>query len=193
MTKAELRTTYLQKRAGLSEAEYLQLSHQLCDRFFVSEDLSFVNVVHTFLPIEKNHEPNTWLIIDRIRREFPHILLSVPKVNYKSKELDNYFFEGLHQLELNLWGIPEPKEGVLTPYEKIDMVITPLLAFDKQGHRVGYGKGFYDKMFTKCSPSCKRIGFSLFSPVEMIDDTDVYDAPLNVVITPSETYDFTGL
>lgn len=190
MTKAELRTTYLQKRAGLSEAEYLQLSHQLCDRFFVNVDLSFVRVLHTFLPIEKNHEPNTWLILDRIKREFPHIRLSVPKVNHQSKELDNFYFEGIDQLELNLWGIPEPKQGIPTPHEKIDLVVTPLLAFDKQGHRVGYGKGFYDKLFAKCNPSCKRVGLSLFAPVEVIDDVDVYDEPLTMALTPTDSLAF---
>lgn len=190
MTKAELRNIYLQKRAALSEVEYLQLSHQLCDRFFVSVDLSFVKVLHIFLPIEKNHEPNTWLMIDRIKREFPHIRLSVPKVNHQSKELDNFFFEGLHQLEINLWGIPEPKQGIPTPHEKIDLVITPLLAFDKRGHRVGYGKGFYDKLFSQCTPSCKRIGLSLFPPVQQIDDIQEFDEPLSMVLTPTDSLAF---
>src|SRR5688572_2728584 len=190
MTKAELRKLYLQKRLDLSEAEYLQLSRQLCDNFFVQIDLSFVRVVHIFIPIERNREPNTWLFIDRIRREFPHIQLTVPRVNLETKELDNFLFEGLHQLAENAWGIMEPRQGIPTPYEKIDMVITPLLAFDVRGQRVGYGKGFYDKLFTKCSKSCKRIGISLFPPTEVIEDIQEFDEPLNKVITPTALFSF---
>ncbi|HEY3404996.1 MAG TPA: 5-formyltetrahydrofolate cyclo-ligase [Ohtaekwangia sp.] len=190
MTKAELRKIYLEKRLALSDAEYLQLSRQLCDIFFVQVDLTFVKVVHVFIPIEKNREPDTWLIIDRIRREFPHVRLSVPRVNAETKELDNFFFEGLHQLAPNSWGIREPKQGILTPYEKIDMVITPMLVFDRNGQRVGYGKGFYDKLFAKCSPSCKRIGLSLFPPVERIDDIREFDEPLSMVLTPANSFVF---
>jgi 5-formyltetrahydrofolate cyclo-ligase len=190
MTKAELRKVYQQKRLVLSEAEYLQLSRQLCDNFFIHVDLSFVNVVHLFIPIEKNREPNTWLFIDRIRREFPHIKLTVPRVNPETKELDNFYFEGLQQLEENAWGILEPGQGIPTPYEKIDMVITPLLAFDTQGQRVGYGKGFYDKLFARCRPNCIRIGLSLFAPVERIDDIRDFDEPLSMVVTPDQLYSF---
>ena len=105
MTKQELRKLYLQKRKELSEAEYLVLNQRLTDMFFSSIDLSFIKVVHTFLPVIEKREPDTWLIIDRIRREFPHIRLSIPKVNPDSNQLENFFFEGLHQLKENNWGI----------------------------------------------------------------------------------------
>src|SRR5688572_6186466 len=120
MTKQELRKLALQKRLAFSEAEYLQLNHQLCEIFFAHMDLSFVKVLHTFLPLEKNREPNSWLIIDRLRREFPHLRLSIPRVNSQTGELENIFFEGLHQLQLNSWGIQEPKQGVPTESDKID-------------------------------------------------------------------------
>lgn len=190
MTKQELRKIHLQKRLALTEATYLQLNHQLCENFFAGVDLSFVKVLHTFLPLEKNREPDTWAIIHRIRREFPHIRLSLPRVNNQTGELENFFFEGLHQLEKNLWGIPEPKQGVPTESEKIDMVLVPLLAFDLQGHRVGYGKGFYDKFLSTCRPSCQRVGLSLSEPVERIDDANSYDVALHYCVTPREVLRF---
>src|SRR6187402_2002857 len=187
MTKQELRKLSLHKRLTFSEAEYLHLNHQLCEKFFAHVDLSFIKVVHTFLPLEKNREPNTWLIVDRLRREFPHLRLSMPRVNNQTGELENLFFEGLHQLQLNSWGIQEPKQGVPTEPEKIDMVLVPLLAFDKQGHRVGYGKGFYDKFLATCKPSCKRVGLSLAEPVEEIIDTNAFDVKLHLCVTPTTT------
>lgn len=183
MTKQELRKLYLQKRAALSEAEYGQRSFQLYQNFFSNIDLSFVHVLHTFLPITSKKEVDTWLIIDRIRREFPNVRISIPKVNSQTGVFDSFYFEGLHQLAINEWGIQEPKQGIPTEAEKIDIVLIPLLAYDKNGHRVGYGKGFYDKFLATCRPDCKKIGLSLFEAEEKIKDIDQLDVTLDQCIT----------
>lgn len=188
MKKDELRKTYLAKRKALSESERLNLSNSLCDLFFVTIDLSFIKVIHIYLPIESKQEPDTWLIIDRIRREFPHIRLSIPKII--DDQMENVFFEGLHQLEKNSWGVLEPKQGVPTPIEKIDLVIVPLLTFDKLGHRVGYGKGFYDRLLKDCRSDCKKLGLNFFVPEEKIEDINQLDISLHMAITPNEVYRF---
>ena len=188
MTKAELRKSYLQKRQALTDADCLNYSREICEQFFSYFDLSFLITIHLYLPIEKNKEPDTWLILDRIRREFPNVRISVPRV--RDNHLENIFFEGLHQLEKNAWGIPEPKQGVPTPTEKIDLVIVPLLAFDQMGHRVGYGKGFYDRFLKECRPDCKKIGLSFLEPIEKITDPEVHDVTLTHCITPARIYQF---
>jgi 5-formyltetrahydrofolate cyclo-ligase len=189
MKKAEIRSLFKQKRASLSEAEYLHMNRLLCEMFFSFTDLSFIKVVHIFLPIEKKREPNTWLIIDRIKREFPHIRISVPKVKYNGA-LENLFFEAPDQLTVNAWGIAEPVNGIPTETKKIDMVLVPLLAFDSNGERVGYGKGFYDKFLETVRPDCKRVGISLFPPLEEIEDVNEFDIPLDLCITPHEVFSF---
>jgi 5-formyltetrahydrofolate cyclo-ligase len=190
MTKASLRKEFLQKRLSLSEAEYTQLNFQLYQIFFSTMDLSFIKVLHAFLPLQKNKEPDTWIIIDRIRREFPHVRLSLPRVEQATGVLENIFFEGLHQLEKNAWGIAEPKQGVLTPPGQIDMVLVPLLACDTNGQRVGYGKGFYDKFLATCRPDCITVGISFFEPVEPIDDVNAFDVPLQYCLTPTTLHRF---
>jgi len=186
MRKEELRKIYLQKRLSLTEAEYLEGNKRICDNFFGLVDLSFTVVVHSFLPIEKTKEPNTWLIIERIRREFPHIRVSIPRINNETSALDNFYFEGLHQLQNNTWGIPEPKQGIPTPNDKIDVVLVPLLAFDAAGHRVGYGRGFYDKFLATTRKDCRKIGLSFFPAVDSIDNITGQDLPLDMVVTPKE-------
>jgi len=183
MTKKELRKLYLDKRKSLSEGDYAQRNMALYSHFFSSIDLSFINVLHTYLPIVQNNEADTWMIIDRIRREFPHVRLSIPRVG-EDETLENFFYEGPQQLVTSTWGIPEPKQGVSTPEEKIDMIIVPLLVIDRQGHRVGYGKGFYDKLMQKTRHDCNKIGLSLFGPVDSIDDVDAHDISLNSCVTP---------
>jgi len=188
MKKDELRKVYLAKRMALTENEKTLFNRQLCDRFFLAIDLSFIKVVHIYLPIESKGEPDTWLIIDRIQTEFPHIQLSLPKI--KDNEIESFYFEGMHQLEKNSWGIVEPKQGVSSPAEKIDLVIVPLLAFDNNGHRVGYGKGFYDRFLKECRPECQKVGLSFFSAEDEIEDTSPLDLMLSMMITSKKVYQF---
>ena len=188
MKKDELRKIYLSKRKGLSPAEHRQLSQQLCDQFFSTVDLTRVNVLHCYLPIESKREPDTWLIINRIKKEFPDIRISIPKV--KGDKMENIYFEEFQQLKKVRWDILEPKQGSLTASEKVDLVIVPLLAFDQQGHRVGYGKGFYDNFLSKCRPETIKIGLSFFPPEEKINDVSANDVKLDFCVTPEEIYRF---
>ena len=189
MTKDQVRKLYLQKRLGLSEAEFQLMNKRLADTFFASVDLSAINVLHTFLPIEKQKEVNTWLIIERIKKEFPHIQISVPRINNQSSTIENFYFEGAHQLEKNTWGIMEPKQGIPTPNEKSDTVLVPLLAFDKKGNRVGYGRGFYDKFLSAIN--CRKIGLSFFPFVKSIEGMGPQDVPIDAAVTPEGFFKLT--
>jgi 5-formyltetrahydrofolate cyclo-ligase len=65
----------------------------------------------------------------------------------------------------------------------IDVVFVPLLAYDKQGNRVGYGKGFYDKFLSLCKPEVVKIGLSFFEPEDLIDDVFENDVKLDYCVT----------
>ena len=184
MTKGELRKIYLEKRLSLTEEEYRLFNEQLCKNFFSNIDLSDIHLLHTFLPIEKTKEPDTWLIIRKLKKDFPHVRVCIPKINNQTSMLDNFYFDGEDQLEKNTWGIPEPKQGIPVPTEKIDAVLIPMLAFDKQGNRIGYGRGFYDKFLATCREDCKKIGLSFFPAIEGTVPSAHYDIPVDYVITP---------
>lgn len=189
MTKQELRKIYLQKRSSLTPAEYGALNEKICESFFLNIDLSTVNVLHLFLPIKKFNEPNTWLIVERLKKEFPHIKLSVPKVKAGSNDLEHFYLEHSQQFQLSDWEIPEPDFGNLTDIAHMDMILVPLLIFDRRGHRVGYGKGFYDKFLSTASPNCKKVGLSFFPPVDTIEINE-HDQPLDIVVTSEGVYFF---
>lgn len=185
MTKRELRREYMQKRKHFSDEEYATLNHRLRENFFKTTDLSAVSVLHTFLPIDKNREVDTWAFIRELQIAHPHVRIAVPKMNNQTSELEHYYFEHKDQLAVNTWGIPEPVSGIPVETSAIDLVLVPLLAFDSQGHRVGYGRGFYDRFLATCRTECSKIGISYFDPVARIDDVHENDIALDRIITPS--------
>jgi 5-formyltetrahydrofolate cyclo-ligase len=85
---------------------------------------------------------------------------------------------------LNAWGIPEPAELVFCDPLTIDEVLTPLLAMDERGVRLGYGKGFYDRFFGMCSPQVKKTGLNYFKPVHDEIPKDAWDVPMTRLIHP---------
>jgi 5-formyltetrahydrofolate cyclo-ligase len=66
----------------------------------------------------------------------------------------------------------------------------PLLAYDKHGNRVGYGKGFYDNFLSKCKPETIKIGLSFFPPEDKIDDVSENDVNLDFCVTPEGIISF---
>ena len=188
MTKKELRKKYLEKRQMLSPQKLEQFSAQICHTAFSKFQLE-KKKISLFLPIERKREINTYKIWEKAISF--DALVAVPKINIKTNELKQVLFETEDQLEITSYGIPEPKKGRVIAAEHFDIVFVPLLAIDKKGNRVGYGKGFYDRFLKKCSPRCKFIGLSLFDELEEeISDINFRDIKLDYCITPNEFYRF---
>lgn len=192
MTKSELRTTYLKKRSLLSAAEMASQSQQIAGRFFETVKLQGIHYLHTFIPIKKFNEIDTRHIYRRIWTEYPQIKTVVPRVNFASGEMEQIAFTAETMFTENKWGIIEPDYGESVNAAEIDLVLVPLLCFDKAGHRVGYGKGFYDKILSRCKPHCEKIGLSYFSPVTTIADAAAHDVLLDRCITPENAFSFTN-
>ncbi|QMU27274.1 5-formyltetrahydrofolate cyclo-ligase [Adhaeribacter radiodurans] len=191
MLKATLRREFLKKRKEYSLDEVNSRSKIICRNFFDFYLVNNLKIIHTFLPIVSSNEVNTWFIIEHLRVNFPEIKLSVPLTDLQAQTLSHYLLTPETILLQNKWGIPEPQNAELVPVQNIDMVFVPLLAFDKQGHRVGYGKGFYDRFLAECRPDTITIGLSLEEePVPFISDVHNEDITLQFVITPASIYQF---
>lgn len=192
MTKSALRQQFLAQRWALATEEVERRSQQIAERFFgefFGEPVGMASLtLHTFLPIVRQNEVDTWPIIHRIWQHFPEIQVAVSVTDTTTNQLSHYALTPETPLTENRWGIPEPQPGRSTTIgsHQIDLVLVPLLAFDQQGHRVGYGKGYYDRFLAECRPDCLKIGLSLFEPVERIDDVEPTDVLLNVCITPEQ-------
>ncbi len=187
MTKSEIRRLYKQKREKLSaeaiEAYSLDISNQLLK--LPIWDASFY---HIFLSITEHKEVNTDYILNILSGKDKNIVIS--KTLFESLEMIHYLLLDTTVIKKNTWNIPEPVDGIEVNTDKIDVVFVPLLAFDQKGHRIGYGKGFYDKFLSQCKPGTLKIGLSFFEAEDAFKDIHTSDVALDYCVTPEKNYSF---
>lgn len=186
-TKSELRTAYKNKRQKLSLEQLDEFSINIANQL-LTLDIWKYNYYHVFLSIEEQREVNTDYILSILSGKDKNIIIS--KNDFKTREMTHFLLTDSTKIKKNQYNIPEPIDGIEIPESKIEVVFIPLLAFDKKGHRVGYGKGFYDKFLSKCKVETLKIGLSFFEAEHQIDDIFESDIPLNYCITPKKVYSF---
>ena len=187
MKKAELRQKYKALRGSLSEANIDDKSIAIANQLLTLSiwDYSFY---HLFLTIETHQEVNTDFILNILSGKDKNIVIS--KSDFKTNTLSNYLLTDATTLKLSAYNIPEPVDGIDISNDKIDVVFVPLLAFDTKGHRVGYGKGFYDNFLASCKPNTIKIGVSFFEAEAEIEDVFEHDITLDYCVTPEKIYNF---
>jgi 5-formyltetrahydrofolate cyclo-ligase len=186
MDKNTLRKVYLEKRRFLSQAEYERRTQLLTAILINFVEARHLKSIHTFIPIKKNKEPDTFPFIQYLWSKRPEI-----EVVTTISDLDNPIMHhvGIRQhtsfLE-NKWGIPEPQDGTPYPIETIQCVLVPMITGSKSGHRIGYGKGYYDRFLQKCTKDTLFLGVNLGPLLEGNLFIDQYDIPMHYMITPFE-------
>jgi 5-formyltetrahydrofolate cyclo-ligase len=185
--KKELRIKYKALRNSLSENELEEMSLAIANKI-LALPLWEKTYFHIFLPITEQHEVNTEFILHLLSGKDKEIIVS--KADFATRSMTHFLLTDNTKIKKNEYNIPEPVDGIIVPSNKIDVVFVPLLAFDKKGNRVGYGKGFYDKFLSECKPDVIKIGLSFFDPEELITDIFEGDVTLDYCVTPNEVYSF---
>lgn len=192
MKKAALRKEFLQKRKVADERRLIEknaLIMQNLEKYLHSKAFG---TLHTFLPQLNARETDTFGIIDMLRKSFPAMRIAAPYIIPGTREMEHFLVTPFMHLITNQWRIPEPDpltSEKIRP-EEIDIVLVPLLAFDRKGYRVGYGGGYYDRFLPQTRPDCIKMGLSQFEEVDEIQDIDAFDIPLDACITPERVYNF---
>ena len=190
MNKKQLRLKYKKMRKEFSseeiEAKSLDIANQLLK-------LSIWNYsyYHLFLSISEKREVDTQAILHILQGKDKNVVLS--KANFESGEMHNYLLTDSTVIKKNSWGIPEPVEGIEISPGKIEVVFIPLLAFDKRGNRIGYGKGFYDRFLSECTKNVIKVGLSFYPAEEDLPEIGPQDVPLDFCVTPQKIYNFKNL
>ncbi|AVR44952.1 5-formyltetrahydrofolate cyclo-ligase [Christiangramia fulva] len=187
MKKSELRKKYKELRLQLSDEEIEDKSIQIANKALELPIWNY-KFYHLFLSITSQKEVNTEYLLQVLQGKDKNVV--IPKTDFKTGKLFHYLLTDQTLIKTNRWNIPEPQEGIEISTEKLDVVFIPLLAFDQKGHRVGYGKGFYDRFLAGCRPDIVKIGVSFFGPVKEIKEVYASDIPLSYCVTPEKIYKF---
>lgn len=116
----------------------------------------------------------------------------IPRVNNKTKVMDLYKITDFNNFELSKYGIlePNPKNYTAIDPTELDLILCPGVVFDRQGYRIGYGGGFYDKLLSKITSECALygVGFNL----QLIDEVprESFDKQLDRLYTEENNYLF---
>ena len=187
MTKNELRKKYKDLRSKLSLGEIEDKSIAIANKL-LQLPIWDKDFYHIFLSIIEHKEVNTEFILSILSGKDKNIILS--KSDFKTSTMNHFLLTDSTIIKTNKWNIPEPVDGIEIQPNKIDVVFIPLLAFDKKGNRVGYGKGFYDKFLDECKPETIKIGLSFFEAEEIIQDVFESDVKLDYCVTSKEVHKF---
>lgn len=188
MTKSAIRKLYRQKRLDLAASAKERLEDLILIQF-QSLKLDIPDNIMTFAPIEMYNEYNPILIEEYCFFKNPAARLIYPVTNFKENSLQPVITKDDTLFEVNEYQIDEPVNGTPVSPVEIEMMLLPLLGFNEEGYRVGYGKGFYDKLINDCNPTMLKIGFSFFSEV-VIDDVNEFDKKMDICITPDRIFSF---
>ena len=187
-TKNELRQDYRQLRKQLSGDEVNDLSRKITTQLGTwLEGQEGLTHFHLFFPISKFKEVNTFYIQQLLEQQDKTLFTS--QVNREENRLDTLQLPPDASFFLDEWGIPVPQESVRVTATKIQVVFVPLLAYDKSGHRLGFGKGFYDRFLASLEQPVLTVGLSFFTPEEAIP-VEPHDIPLDYCITPEQILKF---
>lgn len=175
MDKKELRRTIRDLKRAMTEEEIVSRSQKLGQLFAASEAYQNAKTIYGYLPY--NQEVRTVAMLEKALADGKKV--AVPKCY--GEEMRFIYMEDLSKVEKGYAGIPEPIADEPVADDPTALVLMPGLAFDPQGHRCGYGGGFYDK-FLAAEPNHPTLAlcyeFQMFDHLEV----DSHDIPVDTVL-----------
>lgn len=175
MDKQALRKEIREKKRAMTEAEIVSKSEKLGEQFLASEAYKQAKTIYGYLPY--NQEVRTVAMLQQALEDGKRV--AVPKCY--GDEMRFIYLDDLSKVEKGYCGIPEPVEDSPVANDPTALVLMPGLAFTKEGLRMGYGGGFYDK-FLASEPGHPTLALCYdFQMVEHIP-TEEFDVPVDTVL-----------
>ena len=175
MDKKELRAQIRQKKRAMTEQQIATASAKLGQLFVNTTQYQNAKTIYGYLPY--NQEVRTVPMLERAIRDGKRV--AVPKVY--GDDMKFIYMDDLSRVELGYAGIPEPVDDGPVADDPTALVLMPGMAFTKNGDRMGYGGGFYDK-FLASEPNHPTVALCYeFQMVESLP-TEQYDIPVDCVL-----------
>ena len=175
MDKKELRRTIRERKRAMTEEEIVSRSKKLGQLFAQSEAYKAAKTIYGYLPY--NQEVRTIPMLEQALKDGKRV--AVPKVY--GDEMKFLYLDDLTKVSKGYAGIPEPIADGPVADDETALVLMPGLAFDPQGHRIGYGGGFYDK-FLAAEPNHPTLALCYEFQLLPELDTEEHDIPVDTVL-----------
>ena len=175
MNKKELRAKIKEAKKAMTEIQIDELSSDLCRQFLATEEYRNAKTIYGYLPY--NQEVRTWALLEQALKDGKKV--AVPKVY--GDDMRFIYMDDLSAVSDGYAGIPEPIADAPVADDPTALVLMPGLAFDREGHRIGYGGGFYDR-FLENEPNHPTVALCYhFQMLEHLD-TEEHDIPVDRVL-----------
>lgn len=178
--KNKLRKKMLAIRENQDAVEAKIKSFQIQKNLLSSEEFKNAKTIMLYASI-KNEVQTSYLIEEALKNKKRVVL---PVTDTKNNKLLLSELQNIKHLHAGAFDIPEPKKEFvkLVKEKEIDLIVVPGVAFNKDGCRVGYGKGYYDKLLAKLK-DVKKVGLAF--ELQLTNNTfkEEHDVPLDKIIT----------
>lgn len=175
MDKKELRRSIREQKRAMTEEQIVSASEKLGQLFAATEAYQKAETIYGYLPY--NQEVRTVPMLQKALDDGKKV--AVPKVF--GEEMKFIYLDDLTAVEKGYAGIPEPVADGPVADDKEALVLMPGLAFDPQGHRIGYGGGFYDK-FLAAEPNHPTVALCYAFQMLPRLETEEFDIPVDCVL-----------
>lgn len=183
--KAVLRARFRAYRMGLDEADYTHRSRVITDRVLALPEIKLARTVHVYWPLTSRREVDTRPLIGALQAQGKMIVLPViDSLASDAPRMRHVRLDDSIVLQPNRWGVGEPLGGASVPVEVIDVVAVPALGAGRNGHRIGYGAGYYDAFLRDLAAPTLGLVYSACL-IEAIP-AEPHDVPLAVLITEED-------
>jgi len=184
MPKVMLRDRLLQQRQSLSPEACLELSLRAQQRLCDTPEFSTAQTLALYSPIRNE------VFTERLFAAAAEIDIRVAYPRMRGEQLEFILVEELSALVPGRMGVLEPSSGRVVDPEAIDLMVLPGVGFDRGGHRLGYGRGFYDRLLggLERRPHLAGLGFE----IQVVDrlPRDPHDVRLDLLVTEMHVWRF---
>lgn len=180
MIKEELRRAMREQRRALTADNVKELSASIKENLFSLGCVKNADIVCVFLSAFK--EPDTYSVIRELIEEGKKIV--VPVTDMENVTLSLSYINGTNDLKKGAYGISEPSVIQPAAIEDTDVILVPGLAFDRSGGRMGFGKGYYDRLLD--NTRCIKIGLCYDFQLHNTIPTQSHDVMMDFVVTEKE-------
>jgi 5-formyltetrahydrofolate cyclo-ligase len=181
--KKAIRASVLNVRDAMPPDQRARESMKMCESIIASTPYQGATIVLAYASF--GSEFDTSFLLQCVLADKK--ILVMPRVDKDAQQLQLHRVNHLDELSAGAWDIREPHAvaEIVLPNE-IDFILVPGVAFDSAGFRIGYGKGFYDKLLSSVNPASTRLSAAFDCQVIGAVPNEAHDQRVDIIITPTQ-------